>query len=220
MQTSIGLANGGFPRLPRTRGAGRRRHRENWTCPNHSPIDMTGGRTSRRKLPMTPMTGLRIALISVLWSGSLFFLFPALAIELNETAQWPRWQAPAMLLAGCILIVIGILVLVWATRIFRTEGEGTPVPTDPPSRLVSSGLYQYSRNPIYLADVAILLGIFLARGHLALLLYAGLVFLGLHAWVVVHEEPRLRDRLGEDWEAYVQRVLRWFGGVGHGLHTK
>ena len=70
-----------------------------------------------------------------------------------------------------------------------------------------TGLYRFSSNPIFLDDVAILL----ARGHLAGLVYALLVFFGLHVWVVLHEEPVVHARLGEDWKRYVARIPRWIG---------
>ncbi len=36
-----------------------------------------------------------------------------------------------------------------------------------------------------------------------------LVFFGLHVWVVLHEEPAVHTRLGEDWKRYVARAPRW-----------
>jgi protein-S-isoprenylcysteine O-methyltransferase Ste14 len=154
---------------------------------------------------------LRVAVLGTLWVGSLFFVLPAIAIQLNDALGWPRWQHAALTVTGGCLVVGGVIVLMWATRIFRVEGGGSPVPTDPPTRLVTSGLYGHTRNPIFLADVVVLLGVFFLRGHAALLLYAGLVFAGLHAWLIGHEEPVLRVRLGEDWERYVARVPRWLG---------
>jgi len=83
------------------------------------------------------------------------------------------------------------------------------VPTQPPTRLVVDGLYLYSRNPIFVADVAILLGLFLHRGELLLLLYAGLVTVVAHALVVLREEPELRRRFGEEYARYEHAVPRW-----------
>ena len=154
---------------------------------------------------------IRAAVIGSLWLGSLFFLFPMLAAELNNALEWPRWHSPTLLLIGRGVIFGGVVVLLWATHVFRAEGGGTPVPTHPTKQLVSSGLYRFSRNPIFLADVVIVLGMFLARGHAALLLYALLVFIGLHLWVVMKEEPAIQERLGEDWSIYASRVPRWFG---------
>jgi hypothetical protein len=78
--------------------------------------------------------------------------------------------------------------------------------------LVATGPFRYSRNPIYLADLAILLGMFLVRGEPALLLYVLLAAVLLHLWVVTHEEPVLARRFGNEWVRYAERVPRWFGG--------
>jgi protein-S-isoprenylcysteine O-methyltransferase Ste14 len=94
---------------------------------------------------------------------------------------------------------------------FRTVGHGTPQPLAPPTHLVAAGLYRYSRNPIYVSDVALLLAAFLVRGDVALLLYAGVVAVELHAWIVWREEPVLRRRFGDAYVAYAQRVPRWLG---------
>lgn len=157
----------------------------------------------------SPATLARVALIGTLWLGSLFLLLPRVSILLNEALRWPRWQHPALEVSGWVLIGAGVAVSVYAAGLFRLRGGGTPVPTDPPKHLVRAGLYRYSRNPIFLADVAIVLGIFCVRGHLALLLYAGLVFLGLHLWLTQHEEPVLVRRFGEQWQDYARSVPRW-----------
>jgi protein-S-isoprenylcysteine O-methyltransferase Ste14 len=160
---------------------------------------------------LTTTTLLRIATIGTLWLGTVFFLGPFVAIYVSENLGWPRWQHPSLVVLGRGLIAAGVATLLWTLWVFRVEGGGTPVPTDPPIRLVSSGLYRFSRNPVYVADVALLLGIFLAKGHLALGVYAVLVFIGLHAWVVLHEEPRLEARFGPAWSEYTGHVPRWWG---------
>ena len=78
--------------------------------------------------------------------------------------------------------------------------------------MVAAGLYQYSRNPIYLADVALLLAVFLVRGDVMLLLYTLIVAVELHGWIVWREEPVLRRRFGDEYLAYMQRVPRWLLG--------
>ena len=76
---------------------------------------------------------------------------------------------------------------------------------------MDSGLYQLSRNPIYLAYVTIGVGIFLVEGHLALLPYAGLLFLMSELYLVGWEEPALVRRFGSEYQDYCQRVPRWLG---------
>lgn len=107
------------------------------------------------------------------------------------------------------MILTGIDIFLYSSRLFSRVGGGTPVPTDPPQRLVVTGLYRYCRNPMYLAQMPFLLGLFLYRGDLSLLLYAAIwagVVGSLVAW---HEEPELRRRFGEDYDRYKQQIPRW-----------
>lgn len=139
----------------------------------------------------------------------LFFIGPGAMRDLNQDWGWPRWQTSAGRAVGVVLILGGVTTALYCSRLFTRVGKGTPIPADPPKHLVISGLYRYSRNPIYVADVAILLGIFLYFGELALLLYAGIGALILQAVIVWWEEPVLKKRFGDAYIRYVGTVPRW-----------
>ena len=81
------------------------------------------------------------------------------------------------------------------------------MPIDPPKDLVISGLYRYSRNPIYVAYGMILLSYFLYWGQLALLIYAAIVPSIFAVWVILVEEPGLRRRFGKQYEDYTLQCL-------------
>jgi protein-S-isoprenylcysteine O-methyltransferase Ste14 len=89
------------------------------------------------------------------------------------------------------------------------QGRGTPLPADPPRKLIISGFYRYVRNPIYVGVLLIFLGHFLWFGYWALLMYAIVSFLGVHAFVVLYEEPTLKRKFGPSYEDYLKRVPRW-----------
>jgi protein-S-isoprenylcysteine O-methyltransferase Ste14 len=94
-------------------------------------------------------------------------------------------------------------------HVFHAEGKGTLAPWAPPSRLVVSGLYQYVRNPMYLAVLSMVLGIAWWRGSPLTGAYAALLGVAFHLRVVVYEEPRLARSFGEGWDAYARAVPRW-----------
>jgi protein-S-isoprenylcysteine O-methyltransferase Ste14 len=78
--------------------------------------------------------------------------------------------------------------------------------------LVADGPFRYVRNPIYLAGLALLLGVSLLYSpwravDLGLPL---LLFVYFHVAVVRVEEPELRRRFGSKYEEYCERVPRWF----------
>jgi protein-S-isoprenylcysteine O-methyltransferase Ste14 len=111
---------------------------------------------------------------------------------------------------GLILLAAGVVVLLQAFVRFVVEGLGTPAPVAPTERLVVGGLYRYVRNPMYLAVAAIIVGQALALGQPILLLYAGAFAVAVAAFVHWYEEPTLRRRFGDQYEAYRRAVPAWW----------
>jgi protein-S-isoprenylcysteine O-methyltransferase Ste14 len=109
----------------------------------------------------------------------------------------------ALLLAG----TGGLLSCVYA---FYVSGKGTLAPWAPPVHLVQSGLYRYTRNPMYVSVTLILLGWALSFGFSGLYLYAFFVAIAFHLRVVFGEEPWLAQKYGAQWSEYASRVPRWF----------
>jgi protein-S-isoprenylcysteine O-methyltransferase Ste14 len=154
---------------------------------------------------MRPYTALRGAGFFALY----FFALPGVFVALNERLGWPRWQYVALDALGAVLIVSGIGVCHYCASLFRSLGQGTPVPIEPPKNLIDSGLFRFSRNPMYVAYVAIGVGIFLVWGHAALLLYPLALLVLAQIYLVKLEEPRLAERFGAEYQEYCQRVPRW-----------
>lgn len=139
----------------------------------------------------------------------LFWVWPRDFRRFNESWGWPGWGGPLVDGAGIALIAGGLAAVAWCALILVRAGGGTPVPTDPPERLVAAGPFARSRNPIYLAYLVILLGEALLSGEAALFLYTAVVAAGAHLWVVLVEEPGLRRRFGAQFVRYTERVPRW-----------
>jgi protein-S-isoprenylcysteine O-methyltransferase Ste14 len=120
----------------------------------------------------------------------------------------PYW-APVRVLGG-VLLVAGLIALVGAFVRFVVEGFGTPAPVAAPERLVVGGVYRYVRNPMYVAVLAAIVGQSLLLGRLGLLLYTGVVWVAVAAFVRFYEEPTLTRRFGADYEAYRRAVPAWW----------
>jgi protein-S-isoprenylcysteine O-methyltransferase Ste14 len=112
---------------------------------------------------------------------------------------------------GWPLVALGTFLLSWCVRDFYVAGKGTLAPWAPPKRLVVVGPYRFSRNPMYIAVVLILLGWALGFGSRVLFVYAGVVAFAFHLRVVLAEEPFLARTHGEAWQRYRARVPRWVG---------
>jgi protein-S-isoprenylcysteine O-methyltransferase Ste14 len=114
--------------------------------------------------------------------------------------------------AWCLIpLVLGICLLLWCVREFYAAGHGTLAPWTPPAELVVTGLYRYSRNPMYVAVAVILWGWAIGFGSRGLAIYALVVMVVFHLRVVLNEEPFLARTHGDAWQRYKARVPRWLG---------
>jgi len=128
----------------------------------------------------------------------------------------PAWFAASALRAGggfhrigLLPLAAGFALLLWCVREFYVTGKGTLAPWSPPKNLVTTGLYRYSRNPMYVAVATMLSGWALCFMSRSLAIYAGTVILAFHFRVVFGEEPWLARTHGAHWEDYRARVPRW-----------
>jgi protein-S-isoprenylcysteine O-methyltransferase Ste14 len=124
--------------------------------------------------------------------------------------QPPLLGVPAGRIVGGIVLALGVVGLVECFGRFALKGRGTPAPIAPPEDLVVSGLYRHVRNPMYVAVVSAIVGQALLFGSVMLLEYAGVVWLVFHVFVLVYEEPTLREQFGSSYAAYQANVRRWW----------
>lgn len=152
------------------------------------------------------MTLLKTLLFTVLVPGTVTVLLP---YELTG------WRAPAQVgvanVGGLLLLCAGAAIYAHCAWHFTFSGQGTPALIDPPKVMVARGLYRYTRNPMYVGVLCVLLGesLWFAAGRL--LAYAALVGLLFHLFVTLYEEPDLTRRFGAAYQQYCQNVPRWFG---------
>jgi protein-S-isoprenylcysteine O-methyltransferase Ste14 len=112
-------------------------------------------------------------------------------------------------LLGLLCIGAGALLLLACIWEFARRGRGTLSPVDPPKHLVVSGLYRFVRNPMYLSVTMIVFGQLLLAMSRGLLMYWLIWFGAVNVFVMVYEEPTLREQFGEDYERYTRAVGRW-----------
>jgi protein-S-isoprenylcysteine O-methyltransferase Ste14 len=153
--------------------------------------------------------------IAVLGSA-LFFVIAPLVLAGFIPLWVTQWQfQPAFFgvgpirVLGWLLIIVGVPGIVDSFARFALEGLGTPAPIAPPQKLVVTGLYRYARNPIYIAVVSVIFGQALLFADRNLLWYGALLWLFFHVWVVIIEEPTLREGFGAEYESYCANVPRW-----------
>ena len=109
---------------------------------------------------------------------------------------------------GWGLIDAGVLLMLWAGLLMLWR-KTTVNPYGKPAKLLEEGPFRFSRNPIYLADSLIYLGIALLWASLWPWLLFPAVIVTMQRGVIVHEERLLTQLFGEDYRAYCARVRRW-----------
>ena len=123
-----------------------------------------------------------------------------------------RGRAPAsgpIFLLALALLVSGSAIYAWCVWEFAVFGRGTPAPIDAPKKLVVSGLYRYTRNPIYVGVLTVLLGWTAMFQGMNLLIYSFCVAICFHLFVILYEERRLRVQFGAEYDDYCDKVGRW-----------
>jgi len=148
--------------------------------------------------------------------SALFFVVAPMMIAGVVPCLVTHWEFQAPFagveltrVAGIALIIVGLPGLLDSFARFAIQGIGTPAPVAPTENLVVTGLYRYVRNPIYVAVVAIVLGQATLFGDARLLWYGAVLWLAFHLFVVVYEEPTLRETFGSEYEDYRANVPRW-----------
>lgn len=140
---------------------------------------------------------------------------PVLALAAGA-AMWaardlgPRIEFPGRVPLAAALAGAGLLIdLVSVAAFVRARTTVNPLAPDKANALVVGGLYRFSRNPMYLGMLMILLGwaAYLAQ-PLTLAVAAAFVVL-IEVLQIRPEEKALEEKFGEDYRAYKKRVRRW-----------
>jgi protein-S-isoprenylcysteine O-methyltransferase Ste14 len=149
--------------------------------------------------------------------GSAIFLVLAPGIVAGAVPWWiSGWRMNEPLLGfvgfrviGALLIACGLPVLLDSFAQFAFEGLGTPAPVAPTEHLVTTGLYAYVRNPMYVAVSLLIFGQGFVLGNRQVLRYGVAVCIGFAAFVWFYEEPTLRRTFGSEYEEFCANVPRW-----------
>ena len=151
---------------------------------------------------------LRNLFFTILQPGIVAGLIPFLLIKrsLNTTLEQP-FQFYHFL--GMLVFIVGFLLMMICIINFAIRGKGTLSPADPTKRLVIVWPYTFSRNPMYLGVMMILIGEGIFFQSVAVGIYSLIIFMSFYMFVINFEEPRLRETFGEEYDRYVKKVRRW-----------
>jgi protein-S-isoprenylcysteine O-methyltransferase Ste14 len=119
----------------------------------------------------------------------------------------PFWASPA---PGWLGLLLAAIALAGFALTLRSFGDSFRVGIDEktPDKLVTSGMFSVSRNPLYVCFLMFFLGQFLVNPNAALLIVIALLVLAIHRQIL-REEAFLAPHYGAEYAAYRRRVRRY-----------
>lgn len=153
--------------------------------------------------------------IGALIYGLLIFGFVVLSLQVDRlfglTAIFPE---PFNVIFSIPFFLLALILIGWSGLNF-IKVKGTPVPFNPPPKLVTTGLYEYTRNPMVSGIFSLLFGFGVIFGSISLLVVFTPLLILINYWELKYiEEPELEKRLGEEYVEYRKRTPMFFPGSG------
>ena len=145
-------------------------------------------------------------------AGVVFFfgliaLFIFVALQVDKFLAFPKLLPTSLnIIVSVPILVIGLFLMIWSVLHF-IRVKGTPVPFNPPPKLVTTGPYAYVRNPMLTGVFVLLFGLGVLFRSISLVFIFTPLFILLNVWEVkAVEELELEKRLGKDYVEYKKRV--------------
>lgn len=111
--------------------------------------------------------------------------------------------AAGLALAGFLIIIISVAAFL------RVKTTVNPIKPDSANTLVASGIFRYSRNPMYLGLLLLLLSFAVYLGDIVAFVPAALFVVFITEFQIKPEEQALREKFGTQYDEYSKRVRRW-----------
>lgn len=136
----------------------------------------------------------------------------AVAIPLAKESGVSLFSDPALLSASVVALILGAYVAVSGVVEFRKhQTTVNPMQADDASSLVTTGIYQKTRNPMYVGFVLILASWCLALGVMQTLWVLPVFALYINELQIKPEEKILVEKFHQEFAAYTEKVGRWWG---------
>ena len=111
-------------------------------------------------------------------------------------------------LAGWAIVLVGFVAVLYILSNFKSRHTSTN-PIDKPSEFIADSLFSFSRNPLYVTYVTILVGWALAFGSWITFIAPPLCFFVISRLIIPIEENIMERQFGERYKLYKKSVRRW-----------
>jgi len=109
-----------------------------------------------------------------------------------------------------VFFTIGVLIALHALHLFhKAKTTHNPIKIDQASSLVTTGIYRFTRNPMYLGMLIILIGFGIKLGSTMALGVIPIFVLAMKYLQIVPEERVLLEIFGDEYAEYCEKVRRW-----------
>ena len=136
-----------------------------------------------------------------------FYLVFANAFNLPTVSTQEFFHSEIVAWIGVFFCLAGLLLLLWSLVSFG-QSFRVGIDAEHPDKLITNGIFAFTRNPIYVAFATILLGQFLIFSNWILLVYM-VAGIWLFHRQVLREEEYLKQHYGEEYLEYCNRVRRY-----------
>ena len=136
-------------------------------------------------------------------------LFFGLCIYLSRP-YFPEFSFSILNSLSTISFVLGITVFATAVSSFKRQNTTVnPISIEKASSLVVNGVFKYSRNPMYLGMLFILLGLAFKFNLIGGLLFTSLFMIFISIFQIKPEEAAMEKLFDQEWKDYIKNVRRW-----------
>ena len=112
-------------------------------------------------------------------------------------------------LIGILILIISPIIFFSARNAFNAHDENL-IPQSKTDKIIKTGIYAYSRNPIYLCFVLFHFGMFLTFENVLNFVCSLGLFFWLNNFVILEEEKYLRNNFKDEFDRYCISVKKWF----------
>ena len=111
-------------------------------------------------------------------------------------------------LIGILISLTGFAVIIWSMFLYKENG--TPInETEKPNVMITTGPFKFTRNPIYLGELLILIGVAFIVGNLLSFISPIVYFISINFYYLPEEENVMEQTFGADYLGYKHSARRW-----------
>ena len=149
--------------------------------------------------------------IGVIFFFSLIGLLIIISLWTDKLLHCSKFISyPSNIIVSLLILALGLFLMLWSILHF-VKVKGTPVPFNPPPKLVDAGPYAYVRNPMLSGVFILMFGFGILFNSISLVfIFTPLFVLFNYLELKAIEEPELEKRLGKDYSEYKKRIPMFF----------